>query len=424
VTRRRFALWSVAVVAVALIAGLALLSRPARVTVFVLSALGDALGLEIAATGANEYRVLGSPMLVLRNVSAREPGAAKPLLRAQRMLVSLPWSTVRSRGARLDITRIELDAPILDLPALQHWLAARPSGETRMPTLSDGLRVDGGRIDGDGWRIDGLALSLPRLQPRRRVDAHVKGRYRGDGADALAARFDLSVAMTAPANGAGVALRGSTDLRARDWRMPVRIDASGPLRIDDDGIRIARLRASIAARYEASGRAIPFAFALNAPLSYRNGALGLAPAGFALRGPGARDPQSPVPNATAAGTLGFGKRLLLRIGGRIATWPQAWPALPPPLATSRAPLAFVADYAGPADFSQPLALHLRRDATVFDGRFRVADVAAWATAADAASPLPPLTGRLSTPRLEISGAQLEGVEVEFDDPASPGDAPQ
>src|SRR3546814_13689864 len=72
---------------------------------------------------------------------AREPGAATPLLRARRVYVSVPWSTVRSRGAQLDITRIEFDAPVLDLPALQHWLAARPPGETRMPTLSDGLQV-------------------------------------------------------------------------------------------------------------------------------------------------------------------------------------------------------------------------------------------------------------------------------------------
>src|SRR3546814_7721623 len=91
-----------------------------------------------------------------------------PLLRARRVYVSVPWSTVRSRGAQLDITRIEFDAPVLDLTALQHWLAARLPGETRMPTLSDGLQVVDGRIDGDGWRVDGLSLSLQRLHPVQR----------------------------------------------------------------------------------------------------------------------------------------------------------------------------------------------------------------------------------------------------------------
>ena len=33
--------------------------------------------------------------------------------------------------------------------------------------------------------------------------------------------------------------------------------------------------------------------------------------------------------------------------------------------------------------------------------------------------LPPLSGTSSAPRLDIAGATLEGVEVEFDDPALP-----
>src|SRR5690606_1773355 len=116
-----------------------LLLQPQRVAGFVLGALGDALGLEITARGSSEYDLRGTPGLVVHDVVARDPGAATPLRRARRVYVSAPWSTVRSRGAQLDITRIELDAPVLDLPALQHWLATRPPGESRMPTLSDGL---------------------------------------------------------------------------------------------------------------------------------------------------------------------------------------------------------------------------------------------------------------------------------------------
>src|SRR3546814_1355552 len=116
-----------------------LLLQPQRVTGFVLNALGDALGLEITATGSSEYHLRGTPVLVVHDVVAREPGAATPLLRARRVYVSVPWSTVRSRGAQLDITRIELDAPVIDLPALQHWLAARPPGASRLPTLRHGI---------------------------------------------------------------------------------------------------------------------------------------------------------------------------------------------------------------------------------------------------------------------------------------------
>src|SRR3546814_12600318 len=106
-----------------------LLLQPQRVTGFVLNALGDALGLEITAPGSSEYRLRGTPVLVVHDVVAREPGAAPPLLRALPVYVSVPWSTVRSRGAQLDIPRLELDPPVLALPALQPWLAPPPPGE-------------------------------------------------------------------------------------------------------------------------------------------------------------------------------------------------------------------------------------------------------------------------------------------------------
>src|SRR3546814_3937825 len=115
-----------------------LLLQPQRVTGFVLNALGDALGLEITATGSSEYRLRGTPVLVVHDVVAREPGAATPLLRARRVSVSVPWSTVRSRGAQPAIPRIELDAPFPDLPALQHWPAAPPPGEPRLTPPTHG----------------------------------------------------------------------------------------------------------------------------------------------------------------------------------------------------------------------------------------------------------------------------------------------
>ena len=66
------------------------------------------------------------------------------------------------------------------------------------------------------------------------------------------------------------------------------------------------------------------------------------------------------------------------------------------------------------DLTDTTALSLRRDATRFDGRFRVPAVLDWTRAATAGNPLPPLDGTLSTPQLEIAGAQLQGVEVEFE----------
>lgn len=389
--------------------------QPDRVAGFVLGALGDALGLEITATGGSEYRLRGGPVLVVRNVAVREPGAATPLLRAQRVYVAVPWSTVRSRGARLDITRIELDAPVLDVPALQRWLASRPpGGAQRMPTLSEGLEVQGGRVLGEGWRIDGLRLSLPRLLPGRPVGASLAGRL---AAGELSARFDLAAAMTEPANDAGTAIAGTVTAASGAWRLPARLRASAQLHFGDDGIRSRRLRARLAARYESGATRLPFAFALDGPLLLRGGTAALAPAGFALRGGGL------VPELEAGGALAYGKRLLVDLDGRLADWPEAWPALPPPLGASDAPLPFVLDYLGQADLSDPAHLRLQRDDTRADVHLRAPEVLTWVESFDTGSPLPPLRGRVSTPRIEVAGAQLEGVEIEFDDPTLPGPAP-
>lgn len=396
--------------------GLRLVLQPDRVAGFVLATLGQSLGLEITSGGDSDYRLRGTPTLVLHDVIAREPGAATPLLRARRVFVSVPWSTVRSRGDRLDFTRIELDAPELHLPQLRHWLATRPPGATRLPTLSQGLAIASGSVLDADWGIHDLELSLPRLQPGQPVAARISGRWRA--AD-LALRFDLATAMTQPARDAGVAVTGPISAQGPDWQLPARLMASGPLHIGDAGVSIARLRASASARYESGDTTLPFVFALSSPLRWRGGTLALAPAGVALRG------QQAVPNIDASGAIAWGKRLLLALDGRLAGWPPGWPALPPPVGASDSPLPFTLRYLGRADLSDPASLRLQRDATQFTARLRVADMAAWIRGDATGSPLPPLSGHLSAPELEISGAQLQGVEVEFDDPSlpAPGNPP-
>lgn len=74
---------------------------------------------------------------------------------------------------------------------------------------------------------------------------------------------------------------------------------------------------------------------------------------------------------------------------------------------------------GAFDFSNVFTLNVRRDATRFDARLHVRDVLAWRDALSTGSLLPPIDGHLSTPKLEIAGAQLEGVEVDFEEPSVP-----
>src|SRR5690606_4411267 len=131
--------------------------------------------------------------------------------------------------------------------------------------------------------------------------------------------------LTRPARDAGVAMCGPVTASSADWRVPARLQVSAPLRTGDDGIRSARLRASVAGRYEAGDTHLPFAFALTSPLLLRGSTLALAPAGIALRGEGL------VPRIDARGAFALGQRLVLTLDGQIADWPEAWPALPPPV---------------------------------------------------------------------------------------------
>jgi len=413
-TRRRWLRWlllaCLVVFVVALIA-LRIVLQPERATRLILSSLGNALGLEIVARGRPELTLRGTPTLVVRDVTATQPGAHTPLLRAERILLSLPWSTIRNRGRDLDLVRIELDAPVLDLPALQRWLATRPpSKETKLPVLRNGLAIARGRVDNAGWRIEDIDLSLRELHPDRPMNAKLRGRY---VATPTAIPFDLALAMTRPRNGAGTAVVGSVALERGDWRLPVSIKLSGPLRLGRDSLHVVPARLAMSATYVTGDTRLPFVLGVHGPLRFDEATWTLAPVGVALRGDGV------VPAFDASGAFALGRALALRLDGRLPQWPQAWPTLPPPIGASQSPLPFVLDYAGAVDFSGVTRLRLQRDAAHFDARMRLPDVMAWIDADATGTPLPPLSGTANAPRLEISGAQLEGVEIVIDEPGVP-----
>ena len=382
-------------------------SRPDRVADLILQQVGNALGLEITASGPAEYRVRGVPQLVVRGVIARQPGTPVPVLTADRILLSLPWSTVRARGADLTVRRVELDAPVIDLAALQRWQATRPpSKETRIPTLTDGLGVTGGRIVGGGWSIDGLAVDLPSLHPERKVSAHVLGTFRNSS---LRVPLDLRVALARPSLDAGLAAVGTATPTSKDWTLTLDLAMSGRLHDGDDGLGLDAMRFGARARLAMGDSIYPFAIGVGGPLRYRTPTLWIAPMGLAIRGVGA------IPTLDARGRLAFDSTLALDLDGRLTQWPDAWPALPPPIGQSTSPLPFTLEYAGPVDLSGRTELQLKRDATRFDARFRLPQVTQWIDAKSSDTPLPPLDGTLSTPKLVIAGATLERVEVTFDD---------
>ncbi|WP_223807127.1 hypothetical protein [Montanilutibacter psychrotolerans] len=411
---RRRAAWALLALLLAVALSLHWVSRPDRLAGLILNQAGSALGLDITASGASQYRLRGTPMLMVRDLVAREPGATTPVLRAERVLLELPWSTIRARGTDLTVQRIELDAPQLDLAALQHWQAGRPPSETRIPTLTRGLRVVRGQLVGDGWSLQALTLDLPKLHPKRAVRAALSGRLDSNG---TRVPFQVQAALSGPTADAALGLAGTASVEQHDWRLPMRLRLSGRLANDANGIGLDAMRLAAPTRYLSGDTDLPFVYAIAGNARYRDARLSIAPLGAALRGTGV------VPHLDARGRFAWQDGMGLQLVGAIARWPDAWPALPPPIGQSDAALPFVLHYQGPADLSATTTLQLQRDGTRFDGRFRLPEVLEWIDATGTGAPLPPIEGRLVTPRMEVSGAVLEGVEIEFeevDDNEEPG----
>lgn len=384
----------------------AILMQPDRLARIVLGAVGDAAGLDIAFSGEARYRLRGTPLLEVHDLSVRVPGHDAPLLDAGRALVSLPWSTVRRRGAGpVVLERIELDRPVLDLPRLQAWLAERPAGDGRLPTLDRGIAVRDGRVLGDGWLLRDLQLRIPALAP----DAPVRGTARGtlDTASPPLVHFDLGLAASRPADGAGLGARGRLRLEHPDWRLPAAIAASGPLRMDGDALWVAPLRVGISAAFVGDGDPLPFTLGAHGPLRLRGGTATLAPATLVLHGGG------PVPALQARGRAALGRALLLEFEGSMPAWPAAWPALPAPLDDPSVPVGFGIAYAGARDLGSPVFLRAHRADARAEAQARVSEVFAWMDG-PSTSPLPPLRARASAPRVEVAGAVLEGVEIDIE----------
>lgn len=419
--RRRLPLRVLAATGIVLLlamAGVRLLLQPERVVRLSLEQTGRALGLEITASGLGEYRLGGTPTLVARDLVARAPGAATPVLTAERVRISLPWSTLRGRVRELDFTRLEFDAPVLDLAALQAWRATRPPGPTRELSLSDGLRVEDGRIVAAGWQVRDLVLDTPRLHPGQRTVGTANGRFIAGATEVpFATRFSLL--RTGARTPLGIA--GTATVVRPTWRMPAELALGGMLEIGDGEWGIARMRLQADAEYVTGELRAPFALGLAAPLRHVDGRLSLAPAGIALRPrpmPGAAR-GNPVPELDASGAIALQDGLELQFDGSLASWAEAWPALPQPLRDSTSPLPFSLDYTGATSLEDPAELTLRRDRARFDGRLRLQDVTAWMDEEGRFSPLPPLDGTATLPVMELAGATLHGVEVTLDDPGLP-----
>ena len=353
--------------------------EPTRLATRVLAHLGEATGLQLRFEGVPEYALRPEPRLLLPGFDARAPGAATPMLRADRIAVSLPWATVWGDGPRV-VTRIRLQAPVLDLEALSRWSSSRPRGEPfELPTLTEGLQVSDGRLLSGGWAVEALSLNLPELRPGAPARLAFGGRYLQE-----ATRVEFSGQVEADTAGL------DTDLR---------LEASGRIRTDTQDLPWTL---ALAGRLDAEGRPGQLRFDTLAWTS-----------------------QSPLPDLTGAGRLAWPEPLDLQFTGELPRWPDTWAALPEPIGASTSPIQLSLHYQGGSDLSGPLQARLQRDEATLDLALSPSTLMAWLDA-DTRSPLPPLQGELQAPRLVIDGVELEGVTLRIDEPApdAPADEPR
>ncbi|PJK07941.1 hypothetical protein CO610_07175 [Lysobacteraceae bacterium NML95-0200] len=408
--RRRRAILLALIPLALLLAGMLLMLRPSTLADIALKQLGAATGLEIQAASAR-YGLGATPYISLDDVSARATGSAKPLFQARRVYLAVPWKTLRRRGQVLDIERIELDAPSLDLAALQSWQQSRPASaaETRLPTLLRGLGIREGRVQGEGWRVENLQADIPHFAPDAPLQAALQGRSL-TGSTRL--DFDLNLALSKAAISTGLGVSGQLEVADATWRLPARIRLRAHLHQQDGHLILERARLSTALQYlPEDGAPLALAFGAYGRLHWASGTITAEPLAIAIRG------QASIPDFSAYGRLALDENLHLALQGELPHWPSSWPALPAPLHASRSPLPFAIGYQGDADFSAPLDLQLRRDDSHLEARLRIRQMQAWLAQDAHSSPLPPLQGKVSTPRLIVEGAVLEGVEIGIEDPS-------
>jgi len=376
---------------------------PERLADLLLRQTGPGLQLHITRSGPAAWRLRGGPMLEVHGLEIRQIGADHPWLEADRVLLAVPWETVRSLGKTLVLTRMELDAPRLNLPLLLRWLDRRTPGnaEIPLPILSNGLALNHGQLHADAWTFEDISLQLAEFSPQVPVRSVFSGQYTDQTTQA---RFDLRLAMTRPALPAGAAIVGSVDIRRDHASIPARFTLSAPVRSKDGHWSLPALRLALQGEWSQPGvPPLPFALNLDGALDFDQH-ITCSPFAFELTGAG------PLPSLHAEGDAIFADgQLQLHLSGEMPQWPRAWPTLPKPLNRQHR-LDFTMDYTGALDWSGRAHLQLQRGPTRLDASLHPSQLAQWFSHLPS-SPLPPLQGHLSAPRLELPGVTLHGIEI-------------
>lgn len=151
---------SVLLLALALLTGVAALAlhrytRPQRLTALLIEQARSQFGLDLAVGGAAGFDFLPKLQLLLPKPTLKSADGSV-LLQAESIGVAVPWHTVW--GERVEIERLRIEKPRLDLDVLSRWLAARPAGGATPDVRFDIEVLDGSLLASAKPLVEGLNL--------------------------------------------------------------------------------------------------------------------------------------------------------------------------------------------------------------------------------------------------------------------------
>lgn len=158
---------AVAAAVLALVVALYLLLRPERFTAM-LQAQAEAIGLELHLAQPASPTLFPRPALDLRGITLNARHSTYPILLAARGRLALPWRTLL--GGATAISQLEIEAPRVDLDALQAWVDAlpprAPGHAMRIPRIDAGVSIRRGSIvRGNQLLLDDVTLDAGSLRP-------------------------------------------------------------------------------------------------------------------------------------------------------------------------------------------------------------------------------------------------------------------
>lgn len=179
--------WRLALLGIAGVAGALFLTvvivvywllQPDRFTA-TLQAQARSVGLELSLASPASPTLFPRPALELQGITLNEAGAGMPILLAARGRLALPWHTLF--GGPTTISRLEIDAPRVDLDALQTWLGHLPASEggrpPQIPRIDTGILISRASVvRGDDILLDNLALETGQLNPGKPFSADATAR--------------------------------------------------------------------------------------------------------------------------------------------------------------------------------------------------------------------------------------------------------